>query len=89
MRQRRQPPEQPEPDTEGLPVRPPRVAPELRHHRQGERGVADEDDEKEARAGLADELEPDEEDQAEDRRPPAEPARILGGVPAGNAEVGS
>ena len=47
----RQPAEQPEPDREHLALRPPPVAPELGHHRQRERGVADEHDEQRRVAG--------------------------------------
>ena len=47
-----EPAEQPEPDRERLAVRAPLVAPELGHHRQRERGVADEDDEQRRRPGL-------------------------------------
>ena len=60
--------EQAEPDREGLAVRPPFVAPELGHHRQGQRRVPDEHDEQRRGAGEDDELEPDEEREA-DRRP--------------------
>ena len=49
VRERREPVQQPEPHREGLAVPAPRVAPELGHHRQRERGVADEDDEQRAR----------------------------------------
>src|SRR5206468_9532074 len=72
-----------------LPVPAPYVAPELGHHRQREGRVADHDDEQGARAGsVPDELEPDEEDEPGDRRPPPERGRIVRDRPGGDAEIG-
>ncbi len=86
---RREPPEQPEPHAEGLPIGPPGVAPELGHHREGEGGVPYEHDEQGPRApAVADELEPDEEQEPDDRRPAAQPARGVGDRPAAQAEPG-
>ncbi len=85
---RGEPAEQPEPDAERLAVRPPGIAAELGHHRQRERGVADQDDEQGARpAAVADELEPDEEQQPDDRRPAAEGARVLGDRPTRDTDA--
>ncbi len=82
-----QPPEEPEPDREGLAVRAPRVATELGHHREREHGVADEDHEQRRRpAAGVDELEPDERDEPDGRRPAAEPFRIGGRRPGADAE---
>ena len=86
-RERREPPEQPEPDRERLPVPPPGVAAELGHHRQRERGVADEDDEQHPRpVHRPDELEPDDEHEPDHRRPAAEALRVLRRVPAADPE---
>ena len=68
----RQPAEEPEPDREDLGVRAPGVAPELRHHREREGRVADEDDEQRLRPARDHELEPDDDREADDRGPLAE-----------------
>ena len=70
-RPRREPSDGPEPDREGLALAPPRVAAELGHRDERDRGVADEDRaERRPAAGPAhDQLEPDEERRI--RRPPA------------------
>jgi len=67
-----QPTEQPEPDREGFALGAPLVAPELGHHREGERGVPDEDDEERGGTRLDDELQPDEEGEANNGRPATE-----------------
>ena len=78
--------EGPEPDREGLAVRPPFVAPELGHHRQGQRGVPDQHDEQRRGAGEDDELEPDVEREADDGRPATETLGVVGDRPALDTE---
>ena len=70
------------------PSRAPFVAAELGHHRQGERGVADEHDEQGRRTRLVDEFEPDEAQEPDRRRPPTETGRVVGRRPALHAETG-
>ena len=83
----REPAEQPEPDREHLGVRAPGVAPELRHHREGVGGVADQDDEQGLRAGVEHELDPDDDHEADRRRPSTEPLRVVGDLPGRDAEA--
>src|SRR5204862_4272602 len=65
-----EPVQEAEPDAERLAVRAPDVAPELRHERQRDEGVArDRDEQRSAGGALADELEPDDEGKPRDRRP--------------------
>ena len=83
---RRQTTEQPEPHREDLGVGPPRVAPELGHHRERERGVADEHDEEDLWTGLQHELEPDDEREADGGGPATEPVWVVGQLPRRDAE---
>ena len=89
QRERREAAEEPEPDREGLAVRAPRVAPELGHHRERERRVADEHDEQRRRARRRrHELQPDE--RGERDRPPAtcpSRGRVVGRRPAAHVEA--
>ena len=82
----RQPSEDPEPDREDLGVRAPGVAPELRHHREREGRVADEDDEERLRPARDHELDPDDDREADDRRPLAERLRVVGHLPRRDAQ---
>jgi len=77
-RERRQSPDQPEPDREDLAVAAPWLAAELGHRDQGDHRVADEDDpETLAAPGRRDrQLEPDHDTEADDGRPAAHPVRV-------------
>ena len=88
---RREPTEEPEPHRERLAVRAPRVASELGHHREGERGVADEDDEQGRRAAAGDRRAPARRTAANaiDRRPAPEPRRVVGGRPRARRRAGA
>ena len=64
----------------------PLVAPELDHHREREGRVADEHDEEDLRTRGEHELEPDDDREADGRRPPTESRRVLGEVPRRHAQ---
>ena len=78
--------EQPEPHAEDLAVRAPGVASELGHHRERECRVADEDDEQDPGTAGEHQLEPDDDRETDDRRPPTEPRREIRGFPGRHAE---
>ena len=85
--ERGQPAQNLEPHAERLAVGKPRLSAEVGHRGDADERVGDKEQAKRLTALNAEhELEPDDDDEADERRPAAEPIRVLGGLAAVDAE---